>query len=174
MIGYEHLLRQIRGAKVPVVRINWRMYFRDFCQQHGPPLTHGGRLLFPDGWTYSATDWKGPEWAPPEDPIALAMLVRRYWKLRRVAVLEALTQARLTLASCVEAQSARSATLQQIIKYMDPDTGRLTTVERPLDLEGMEQRVESLRLELMQAEEHIVEENCRLKLLRMGDEVVHE
>lgn len=62
------------------VAIDWRAYFRAFCEAHGgDPVPFRGRLLFRDAWTYSSTDYRGPEWPPPDDP---APWIRAYWLIR--------------------------------------------------------------------------------------------
>lgn len=77
-------------GKPPSFQVDWREYFRRFCQAHGgaahPPFMKSGRLWFFDGWGYSATDWAGPEYPPPADKDELTRVKRIYWKLRRTAV----------------------------------------------------------------------------------------
>lgn len=71
---------------VPEIVLDWREYYLSFCQEHGDPAEYGGRLLFEDGWTYSAFDYAGPEWPPPEDKGNLKGLKITYWRLRRETV----------------------------------------------------------------------------------------
>ena len=67
-------------------RLSWRDYFLGFCGAHGEPVQAMGRLLFPDGWSYSSTDYKGPEWPPPAGAEQLAELLRAYWDGRLAEV----------------------------------------------------------------------------------------
>lgn len=71
---------------VPEILVDWQEYYQSFLQEHGDPVQYRGRLLFADGWMYSAFDPAGPEWPPPEDEATLKGLQITYWRLRRGAV----------------------------------------------------------------------------------------
>lgn len=66
-------------------KLDWKLYFRKFCEKHGGKHGNGveidGRLIFEDGWGYSAVDYRGPEFRPPTGP-ALKALMTRYWTER--------------------------------------------------------------------------------------------
>lgn len=74
----------------PVVmqaRIDWREVWEEFKRQHGgTPLLFKGKLIFGDGWSHSATDYKGPEWPPPEDTHQLRRILLWYWGRRKTIV----------------------------------------------------------------------------------------
>lgn len=71
----------------PTMTPDWEEYFRNFCAAHGHwYVEDGGRLIFADGWCYSADDHAGPEWPPPTNLFDLANLLRKYWRRRRQLV----------------------------------------------------------------------------------------
>lgn len=127
------------------VRIDWKGYFEGFCEVHGRfPLVHRGRLLFPDGWQYSMTDYRGPEWAPPDDDEEREKLILVYWKLRRFAIKRELFYARSRLEDLKALQSGRSAPLRQIAVYFDRENGKIRTDRGELDISAYSSRVEWL------------------------------
>ena len=129
-------------GKPPRIRIDWRAYFESFREAHGRfPLLYKGRLLFPDGWTYSSTDHRGPEWPPPEDDEGLLALVITYWRLRRDAVKKELIVARDRLATLEELLRTKHLPLIQSTSMVDQETGRTRTSSKPLDAEGARHRV---------------------------------
>lgn len=140
-------------ARPVSVRLDWRAYFREFSALHGgDPVIYKGRLLFADGWTYSASDYQGPEWPPPDDPKALANLQRWYWGRRRTIVRHELFTLRESLLSLETAQRNRSAPLQQIVtvKVWNEGLGRDANVwqAKNVDLEGMRGRLAWLEEDL--------------------------
>lgn len=139
-------------------RISWRAYFRTFCEQHGGyPLTveDGTRLLFSDGWQYSSTSWKGPEYPPPDDGAERAALVRTYWGLRKSAVSITLAEVSEKLRAMEALQGSRSAPLQQRTVHRDPATGKRTVTTEPVNLDELRGRVEWLRADLLLSEERL-------------------
>ena len=160
MIGRKR--RRIR------IRLDWKAYFVAFCQEHGEgPLFHRGRLLFRDGWTYSSTDYKGPEWPPPEDEEELLKLLLTYWTLRRSAVKKELVSEAIKLAQLKEATMVRSAPLQQSIPVTDGNgfrTGGMAAIR--LELFDFEKRVEWLEEDVKLCQNEINDKAVKLKLLR--------
>lgn len=78
---------------IPKVTPDWKAYYLAFQKMHevegGGPVLYGdteGVWLFGDGWRYSATDYAGPEFPPPEDERELIELQRFYWRRRRAIV----------------------------------------------------------------------------------------
>lgn len=149
-----------QAGTAPRVIIDWQEYFRRFCEVHGKfPLMYKGRLLFPDGWTYSATDHAGPEWPPPDDEGRRNELRRNYWKLRLFAVKKELALARDWLRQCEELIATRSVTPAQRTQFVGEDrTGRavLQTQVADLDVDGARQRVDWLERD---------EDMCRLNMV---------
>lgn len=103
------------------MKVSWRAYFKDFWQTHGgdpvawranPEVDKSGRLLFPDGWSYSARNVEGPEYPPPEDEQKHLMLIKLYWHKRRAVLQEHYEQMRQTISELAEAQQKLSAALQ--------------------------------------------------------------
>lgn len=153
----------------PRMRVDWRQYFRDFCEKHGDPLTHpsGAVLLFPDGWSYSATSHRGPEWPPPDDPQQHWEQVRLYWRLARLGIRRELVVAREELAGVVAAVQLRSACLTVTTTVRDPDTGAATRVSTPLDPADFRARVAELEADLAGAESKVRACETELLLLRL-------
>ncbi len=109
------------------VDLDWTAYYRRFREEHGEPVLFRGRATFPDGWQYSATDARGPEYEPPKDPTALRALLVGYWSVRRSIVKKARDELR-DLADSLEASQRRlSVPLQQRVTVLDDETGRMVT-----------------------------------------------
>lgn len=171
------MIKDLQALVEPQVRIDWRASFLAFCEAHGRPVaTHhdeqgrAGRLVFPDGWTHSPTDHKGPAWPPPENPAALLGLLYSYWVKRRGIVREEAfkAQARYDLVSQAQAQS--SVPLQQVVTSWDPELKKLVTKRGPLDLEGPRMRLEWCLRDLVYAEEELAALRIRAKAIRGGKE----
>jgi hypothetical protein len=110
------------------IDVDWHGYFDGFCSAHGGnPILHGGRLLFSDGWTYSRTSYRGPEWPPPKDPVEKVRLILLYWRKRRIIV----ESQRIALADMVDGlkalQAAKSAPIMHRLTVRDDQTGKATT-----------------------------------------------
>lgn len=135
-------------GKMPSVRLDWAAYFRKFCELHGEPVKHNGRLIFRDGYAYSATDHAGPEYPPPSDPRELLLLRRVYWVKRRRMVQAEMDELKATVRALFEAQSGRSAPLQQTTSFVDDDGKRQVSVgdvDRQALLERMKWLVDDAR-----------------------------
>lgn len=124
------------------LRIDWRAYYREFCDAHGGiPVEHGGRQLFEDGWTYSLTDYRGPEWPPPADARELLALKIEYWNIRLKAVLAQRDRLAVLLRDVEQLMLRRSCPLQQRVTYVD-EAGKRQTQTGPLDVEPLRARHE--------------------------------
>lgn len=93
------------------LRLDWKAYFDAFCEKHGDPVEWGGRVLFPDGWTYSITSYQGPEYMPPEDPKALLRLQAEYWRVRYERIREVYHTVRELIERLKKAQAFRDGRL---------------------------------------------------------------
>lgn len=167
MKGFEHLLRNTREEQ-PVTVLDWRAYFEAFKAEHGIPLTHRGRLLFPDGWTYSATDYAGPEWPPPEDERELVKLLLAYAVLRQQAVRAELVDARSRRDGALAASATRAVPLMVRTYYRDPETGTVASRTGPLDMTALEERVRWLESDLEMSNENVRRLRLELRLLDLG------
>lgn len=144
----------------PKVRasVDWREVWLEFCRQHGgSPMFHKGRLLFGDGWQYSASDYRGPAQPPPEDPVALRNLLLVYWKRRRAA-------ARLEMAKVhgdltdYRALAERYPEMGWLkVRRHDPEIGGWQPVDPHQYLESMEERTKLLEDDLKQTQERLEE-----------------
>jgi len=66
----------------PEKKIDWKAYYQRFREEHGHGVEYKDRVLFADGWMYSLTDYKGPEYHPPNDVQQLRHLQLNYWTIR--------------------------------------------------------------------------------------------
>lgn len=142
------------------IQLDWRGYFYEFCRAHGntpvpypyhPPLP-SPRLLFSDGWTYSATDYKGPEYPPPTDPRELKELLLTYWITRYKVLNSESNNLRGSIVNLKALQSLKSAPLQQVSRHFDPDLGKLVQKKTTIDFDGMQIHLELLEQNLSEAE----------------------
>jgi hypothetical protein len=138
------------------ITLDWRAYFLTFCEKHGRnPIQYRGRLLFMDGWMYSATAYEGPEWPPPVLESESKALIREYW-LRRKAIISAERSALAKEIRDLEvAQETHSAALQQIVIYYDPDIKKLRSRRGPLDIGVLRQRMILLEQDVLNCAEHL-------------------
>ena len=117
------------------ITLDWPGYFRAFCTDHGgDPVVHEGRLLFRDGWRYSMSDHRGPEWPPPEDLTELKRLMTTYWHRKRVIVAHDVRQLEEAIKVLANAQRDRPTPLQRVVRYRD-ETGKVVTHRGPLNLD---------------------------------------
>lgn len=124
------------------IDLDWKAYFIEFCRVHGEPVVYQGRLLFRDGWSYSRTDYQGPEWAPSLDHRELDTMVCQYWVIRKGMVERSLDEAVGKLLRMQNLKSIKSIPLQQVVKTEEGKG------YRPLDLSGLETRIQWLREDL--------------------------
>ena len=133
--------------------LDWRAYFRRFCDAHGgSPVSYKGRLLFADGWEYSATDYRGPEFPPPSKKEAEA-LSRRYWQMRLAVVNRCRRSLREQIEHLSALQNSFSGPLQ--VRTVVREGKEVRAESSDLDL-----RDSRLRLELLNADA----EECQDKL----------
>src|SRR5688572_21181579 len=134
--------------------IDWRAYFYAFCEAHGKhPVQWKGRLLFLDGWMYSSTDYRGPEYPPPDDPRKLRHLKRMYWTQRRFAVKFTVNDVAARLEAIESQQDGRSAPLQQTTRYWDDDLKKWQVVKGPVDTAMLKARLRFLQDDLVVCEQ---------------------
>lgn len=132
--------------------LDWKAYFIEFCRVHGEPVEHEGRLLFRDGWTYSRTDYQGPEWPPPADHAELDGLVRRYWQLRLSTVKTALENLLAKRKELTDLKAVKSLPLQQVTT--DPEGRR---AYKRLDTAGLDTRIGWLAEDVAECETRLTE-----------------
>lgn len=137
------------------VKLDWKAYFESFCELHGKPVDHAGRLLFSDGWTYSRTDHKGPEWPPPSSPGELAELQKVYWGIRlRKAELD-YADAKRIYENLEGMTRSRSGTLKTKIRYFDEETNRYRRGVTDVNLDSMKDEVLILKEEVEECQKHL-------------------
>ena len=138
-----------RGLRI---ELDWRATFAAFCSAHGNnPVEHGGRLLFADGWTHSASSYRGPQFPPPANPDELAELQRAYWQ-KRLATVEAMrAELQARLQDLEQLQKVLGSPLMAKVRYQtEDDEGRLVTVRgtAPVDTKAHEERLRGLALDV--------------------------
>lgn len=140
----------------PKLRVDWRAYFKEFMGAHGDPVKWGQRLLFRDGWQYSALDYAGPEFPPPIDLRELRQLQREYWKRRHLEVKAHYDVWKQQVDNLIQLSHQRGALpLSFRVRVYDEAKARMITTNAPLDMPLVEQRLESLKQMLVEAEEQL-------------------
>lgn len=127
--------------------LDWPAYFKAFCAVHGEPVEWKGRLIFPDGWAYSKTDYSGPEYPPPASAEELRQLLLHYWEKRYSMVSQEAQELKAQLDSLRKAQQVRSAPLQRVAYSGLDENGRSILERGKLDLEPLRARLEWLALD---------------------------
>jgi hypothetical protein len=149
--------RELRGGKIV---LDWKAYFLEFCRVHGEPVLHAGRLIFRDGWSYSSTDFEGPESSPPADTRELDAIVVRYWVMRKEQLDRLLAETQLLLQHYRDKVQSKSLPLRQVVLTED-DAGNKRRGHVPLNLRGLEQKekwlitdIQECRTRLGEIEQH--------------------
>ena len=152
-------LKHFNGSAKLQVKLDWKAYFENFCSEHGgDPLLIRGRLLFRDGWQYSSTDYKGPEWPPPTDTVALALLQRDYWARRLEIVRDEYNQLSGRLKYLADMQKQKSGHLQRsiVVEKLNDDGKKLRVPGVvDLDLALFEGRLDWLKADIVECEEQL-------------------
>ena len=129
-------------------RFDWKAYWEGFKAIHGEPMPFGARLLFPDGWMYSSTDYRGPEWAPGEDEVRLRRL---YCMARRREIKRQLRDTAEFLRELSTFASTKSAPLMQVGPVCIED-GKPVREAVKVNLQALQDRVHWLESELVKAQ----------------------
>lgn len=131
--------------KLPTIQLDWRAYFKAFCEMHGGnPVLHNGRLLFSDGWMYSVDSLSGVEYGAPLDETELTKLQIEYWQARKKIVASEYEQLAVLKDMLLKTQADRSAPLQHTFRLTDDDTGKTVTRSGPLDIGMFDSRIQWL------------------------------
>lgn len=144
------------------IELDWRAYWKEFQRVHGgDPVFFEKKFLFRDGWMHSATDYAGPEWAPPEDdPKRVRFLQYTYWELRSRMVMEEMRYLDNLIHNLSEVQRARSAPLQQVVRFRDEE-GRIRIERKNLDLTLLVERLKLLKSDF---------EDCQARMKALADD----
>lgn len=149
------------------IQLDWAAYYQEFKRLHGDPVEFGGRLLFPDGWSY-AMDYEGPEYPPPADLTQMDRQKLNYWRRRQVLVRSERDSLLAELDQLEQLQQGRSAPLHYLVPGEQADEeqseplsielirkGRLAWLEE--DLSECQRKVESLTASITRSEERKIE-----------------
>lgn len=137
------------------VRLDWKAYFLEFCKVHGEPVLDSGRLLFRDGWTYSSTQYEGPEWGPPQNHKELDEIVLRYWQLRQATLSKLMLKLDHEYNQLKAVIISRSVPPQQVVFIQDGESRK--RAYRPLNLEPLEQKIAWVKTDLEECAERLKE-----------------
>lgn len=96
------------------LRVDWRAYWHAFMAEHGEPEEWSGRCWFPDGWSYSAFDHRGPEWPPPVDPEELRQVQIKYWTQRRAFAARRFERLRIEIENVLSLVEAKPGLLRAV------------------------------------------------------------
>ncbi len=138
------------------VKLDWKAYYLKFSEMHGGwPIIYKGRQLFSDGWTYSLTDYAGPEWEPPTEPKELKTLRTVYWYTRLNRAKNELLVVAARRAALKNLQENKSAPLQQVIVSKDDETGKVSRSTDGLDLRVFDHVISFLEAEVNEASKNL-------------------
>lgn len=135
------------------VTLDWRAYFIEFCRVHGEPVRYKDRLLFRDGFTYSATDYQGPEYPPPQDLNELDKLTLTYWKLRRQHLNTLMRSLLAEKKQLTEVQAGRSVPLQQVATIHEDGVAKKGY--RSVDFDALNAKIAWVRDDLQECAERL-------------------
>lgn len=139
------------------IRLDWRGYWLAFLERHGGnPVPYKGVLLFADGWTYSATDYAGPEWGPPASLEERQALHEAYWSERLRVVKEEHFGLVKLRESLEQAQGTHSVPLMARRLHRD-ENGTVRWISAPLDTAALATRIAWLAQDIAECEEKLKE-----------------
>lgn len=145
------------------VHLDWKGYYKQFEEKHGEPvqlLDRDGkplRLLFADGWTYSCTDYAGPEWPPPKNEQDRARLIAEYYKIKFGLVRNEYIDLCRLISYLRDLQSAKDVPLQQIASYFDDEQNKRVIGRFEVELTPLIERREWLRKAISECEQRLTE-----------------
>lgn len=146
----------------PRVQVDWRTYFKEFELAHGGnPVLHGNRLLYHDGWTYSATDEAGPEWPPPEDEDERNSLIKVYWVKRRKIVQAELSALEKVAKGLDVMQQGKSLPIQYTVRTTNEE-GKAETQRRSHRGGFQGDRINWLRQDVKRCDEEIEKRQAKV------------
>ena len=149
------------------VELDWRSYFLDFDREHGgSPMVYRGRLYYGDGWSYSQTDYAGPEWPPPADGSELQDVLQFYWRRRHRVVQHEAETLHFDIMNLERMQRERIVPLVQVRRVLEDGVWR--SERGPVDLDALRFRLEQLQEDVLLCENRLLK--LRLKGAAYGSE----
>ena len=139
------------------IQLDWKGYFIEFCKIHGEPVLYNNHLIFRDGWSYSSTDYEGPEFGPPIDTKELDALVLQYWTLRKQKLEGMILSLRHEKRMLEQAQSVHSAPLQKVT-HIETSKGKRRGYES-IDTRNLDLRIGWIVDDLKECNERLIEIN---------------
>lgn len=138
------------------IQYDWEAYYKRFKELHGEPVESGGVALFPDGWTYSLSDFAGPEWPPPDDSRQLRNLQCKYWQVRKRLLQTEASKLRSQIQLASKFQAQKSAPLQQVSSGLN-EQGLETLQVADIDFDAMQARLEWIQASVLKCSEKLEE-----------------
>lgn len=137
------------------IELDWEKYFQEFCNVHGKyPVVYNDKLLFYDGWMYSADNWEGPEYPPPKNKEQLIQLISYYWKRRYIIVQQEYDNLYHYIQGLEDLMRDKALPIFQRTEYRGDD-GKMVTGTQQLDILLFRKRLEWLKDDI---------DNCERKL----------
>lgn len=149
-----------------LVALDWKAYYLSFVREHNDPVVWRGVQLFRDGWTYSTTDYQGPEWPPPSDRLELLRMQRAYWLLRKREVRKAHFEHEQLLKSLELASATKSLPLRKkvIRKAEDGRMRQLLGEEDIVDTKPLKVTIDLIEIDLLECDANLKEiDRCILE-----------
>lgn len=151
------------------IRFDWKAYFNSFCDMHGLfPMEWKGRLLFPDGWTYSISSESGPEYPPPSTELALLELKRQYWILRKQITASELKFRQQALVDVKHAMETHTATLFHTWTTFNSELKTKETHSEAIDIAAMERGVFEIQKDLDECIDMLREYGHEIRLYHLN------
>lgn len=139
--------------KFTKVELDWKAYFIVFCEKHGEPVKYKGRLLFRDGWGYSASEYEGPEFPPPASLMELDVLTEKYWTIRQKELGKLITALLHEKDQLHKFQSQRDVPIQRVTSVMED--GKKRRGYQAVDLRMLDQKIEWVEADLIECDEQL-------------------
>lgn len=133
----RELAAQMLGNEVI---LDWYEYFQEFDKLHGShPVPIDNKLLYRDGWMHSAS-YDGDEVKPPDDNVALKVLLARYWTARLDLLKGRYSNLSQEIQGLELLQRGRSLPLRQRFVYMG-ETGEPVIEQKTLDMDALKRKL---------------------------------
>ena len=142
------------------VQLDWKAYYKNFSIAHGgDPIMYGGRQLFQDGWTYSGTDYAGPEWPPPSNKVLRTRLIRTYWEKRKEIVVQQEEYLRLRIEALEGMQSAKNQPLQQVVRLWSDTEEKQVSQVGDINFDDLKEKLKFFQYAVQECQNKLQELN---------------
>jgi hypothetical protein len=140
------------------LKLDWKAYYNQFSEKHGgTPIIYKGKQLFADGWTYSSTDYAGPEWPPSNDSKELHTMQLVYWYTRWNRAKNELMLLRNRLDAMKGLQESKDVPLQQVVVSKHQETNKTIRSTESWSPRAFEYIISFLEDEVTESDKHLTE-----------------